>query len=302
MFHGLNAFPLTPFTTDGIDERAYEALIQRLATAGVDEITALGSTGSYAYLTREERRRVVTLAAQNAGDVPLVAGVGALRTTQVLDHVDDAQAAGAAGVLLAPVSYQALTPDEVYGLFEEVSRELSVPLVIYDNPGTTHFTFTHELYAAIASLPNVSSVKIPGVPDEPAAASERVNRLRRILPYRMSIGVSGDAMAATGLNAGCDVWYSVIAGTFPEPAVGLTRAATAGDAARARQISSTLQPIWQLFARYGSLRVIAAIGEALGLVPRNCVPLPIRGLDTGARQEVADVCQALGLGDESQQW
>ena len=61
MFTGLSAFPLTPLANDEVDEGAFVRLIQRLTAAGVDSITALGSTGSYAYLGGDERRRVARL-------------------------------------------------------------------------------------------------------------------------------------------------------------------------------------------------------------------------------------------------
>ncbi|HEY0189411.1 MAG TPA: dihydrodipicolinate synthase family protein [Cellulomonas sp.] len=294
MLTGLNAFPLTPLDEHRVDERAFVRLVQRLAVAGVDQITALGSTGSYLYLTREERARVARLAVESAGDVPVLVGVGALRTRQVLEHVQDAQHAGAAGVLLAPVTYQALTRDDVFGLFEDVARASSVPVVVYDNPGTTHVTFDDDLYRSIAALPGVVSIKVPGVPADPTAAAERVGHLHRILPAHVTIGVSGDAFGATGLNAGCEVWYSAIAGTLPGPALELTRAAQAGDAARAVVLSDRLQPIWDLFARHGSLRVTSAIAEHLGLVAGPSLPLPIRGLDDVGRRAVADACAELG--------
>ncbi|MDH6436751.1 dihydrodipicolinate synthase/N-acetylneuraminate lyase [Streptomyces sp. SAI-144] len=63
---GLSAFPLAPVIDDGntgIDEAAFTNLITRLAAARVDAITVLGSTGSYTYLTSDERQHVVTLAA-----------------------------------------------------------------------------------------------------------------------------------------------------------------------------------------------------------------------------------------------
>lgn len=302
MFTGLNAFPLTPLDERGIDERAFVGLVRRLAASGVDAITALGSTGSYAYLTRAERARVASLAVEYAGGVPVPIGVGALRTRHVLDLVEAAQRAGAGGVLLAPVSYQALTPDDVFGLFEDVTRGLSVPLVVYDNPGTTRFTFDDDLYRSITALPYVASIKIPGVPADPVAAAERVTRLRAMLPSHVTIGVSGDAFAATGLNAGCEAWYSVIAGTFPAPALALTRAARAGDAARAYAISARLKPLWDLFARHGSLRVTAAIAEHLGLVSRPSLPLPIRGLDENERSAVVRVCETLDLGAAASSW
>ncbi len=100
-FTGLSAFPLTPVTDDGIDAKAFTGLIRRLADARVDSITVLGSTGSYAYLNRSERRVAVELAVAAAGDVPVFAGIGAVRTRDVLAHAQDAQKAGAAAVMLA---------------------------------------------------------------------------------------------------------------------------------------------------------------------------------------------------------
>ncbi|MER5600457.1 dihydrodipicolinate synthase family protein [Streptomyces sp. NPDC002265] len=297
MFTGLSAFPLTPVPGNGnVDEKAFAALVDRLAAAGVDSIGALGSTGSYAYLTREERARVARIAVEHGAGVPVIVGIGALRTRQVLEAAEDAQNAGAAGVLLAPVSYQPLTDDDVFGLFEEVTANLSIPLVIYDNPRTTHFTFTDELYARLARLPQVASVKIPALPTDPEQARARVEQLRRLLPDTVTVGISGDAAAARGLNAGGDTWYSVIGGTFPEPALALTRAAQTGRPEQALEESWRLQPLWDLFTQYGgSLRVVAAAAAHLGLTAHHNLPLPLRGLDTEERAHVATVIEQLQL-------
>lgn len=296
MLSGLSAFPLTPMNENGLDEAAFARLIKRLVTAGVDSIGALGSTGNYAYLSREERGRIAGLAVENAGDTPVVVGIGALRTREVQGLAEDAQKAGASAVLLAPVSYQRLSADEVFGLYKAVTRDLSVPLCVYDNPGTTHFEFTDELHGRIAELPNVKSIKIPGVPAEPEAARARVDRLRTLVPSHVSIGVSGDAMAATGLNAGCEAWYSVIGGLFPEAALAITRAAQVGDAEQAMRLSARLQPLWDLFTQQGgSLRVVAAAAELKGLVEAPCLPLPLKALEGDARKQLATLLDELEL-------
>ncbi|MCH8563673.1 dihydrodipicolinate synthase family protein [Nesterenkonia sp. YGD6] len=295
MFTGLSAFPHTPLRDDAFDEPAYARLIERLSQAGVDSITALGSTGSYMYLDREERRRAAQTAVQHAGEVPVMVGIGALRTSQVHRLAEDAQNAGASAVLLAPVTYQGLRDDEVFGLFEDVTAALSVPLVVYDNPGTTHVNFTDELYARVAALPQVASIKIPGVPAEPDAAAARVQTIREHIPETVTIGVSGDDAAATGLNAGCDAWYSVIGGTLPAPALTITRAALAGDHAGALAESARLEPLWALFAEHGSYRVTAAIAEHLGLFAVDSLPRPVQGLGGADRARVAQVLAELDL-------
>ena len=296
MFTGLSAFPLTPLRHDELDEPAFIGLVERLVAAGVDSITALGSTGSYAYLDRDERARVARSAVAHAGDVPVFVGIGATRTSQVLAHAEAAQEAGAAALLLAPVSYQPLTEDDVFELFRTVTSHSSVPVIAYDNPGTTRFTFTTELYARIAAPEGIASIKIPGVPSDPEAARAHVQQIRAALPPGVTIGVSGDAHAAEGLLAGCDAWYSVIAGTLPEAALRIVRTVRQGSPDQARAESQRLAPLWELFARHGgSIRVMAAVAEELGLAQESSLPLPLLGLTEDQRAEVARVIRGLDV-------
>lgn len=295
MFRGLSAFPLTPMKDGAIDETAFVHLLERLVAAGVDSICALGSTGSYAYLTLAERQRIAQLAIEHGAGVPVIIGIGALSTRDVIALGEHAEKAGAAGVLLAPVSYQKLTDDEVFGLYEAATRALSIPLCVYDNPGTTHFEFSDALHGRIAQLPRVASIKIPGVPLDTAAALDRVSRLRALIPSHVTIGVSGDRFGATGLNAGCEAWYSAIGGLFPRTALAIARAAQMGDADEALRLSARLDPLWVMFGQHGSLRMIATAAELLGLVASHCLPLPVKALGGPARLQLAGLLDALDL-------
>lgn len=296
LFSGLSAFPLTPLNNDTVDEGAFIELIKRLTIAGVDSITVLGSTGSYAYLSPDERSRIARIAISHAGTTPVFVGVSDLRTSHVLAHIDSAEESGAAGVLLAPMTYQALTDEDVFELYRTVTEHTELPVIVYDNPGTTHFAFTTDLYAHIARLPGIASIKIPGVPTDLDEAREHVAQIRAVIPEHVTVGVSGDAFAATGLIAGCDAWYSVIGGTLPNPALTITRAAMSGHVEDAVAESVRLAPLWVKFAEFGgSLRVVAAIAEHLGLAPHACLPLPIQGLTESQRAQVADVVDQLSL-------
>lgn len=297
VFAGLSAFPLTPLRDDEVDEAAFAGLIERLASSRVDSITALGSTGSYAYLSESERSRVARLAVDHAGGIPVFVGIGATRTSRVIANADAAADAGASGLLLAPLSYQPLTDDEVFELFRDVTEHTPLPVILYDNPVTTRFAFTTELYRRIAELPGIASIKIPGIRGDAAEVLARIATIRSVIPARVTLGISGDPTAAAALVAGCDAWYSVVGGAFPQPALAITRAAQAGRAGDAAAESARLTPLWELFARFGgSLRVIAAAVEHLGRAPDHCLPLPIHGLTTAERSEVARVVSELGLG------
>jgi 4-hydroxy-tetrahydrodipicolinate synthase len=297
MVTGFSAFPLTPLQDDRVDLAAYGRLIDRLVAADVDSIGALGSTGSYMYLDRAERRAVAAATVEHAGGVPVLLGIGALRTSQVLALAADAQEVGADAVLLAPVSYQPLTEDDVVGLYEETTAELSVPLVVYDNPGTTHFSFSLDLYAHIASLPHVAALKIPPSSGGAAEMRERIEAIRAVIPEHVRLGISGDGVAATGLLAGCDAWFSSVGGTLPQALADIARPALAGDEETALAASERLRPLWDLVAEHGSLRVTAAIAEHLDLVQEPSLPRPLHGLAGTDRDRVAAVVDELGLRD-----
>lgn len=123
--------------------------------------------------------------------------------------IDTVQKAGVSGVLLAPLSYQPLNGDEVYELYHRVTRELSIPLCVYDNPATTGFSFTLELLISIASMPKVGSINLGNLPGEYDDATRQIATIRSKIPASVTIGVSGDAHSARGLLCGCEVWYSV---------------------------------------------------------------------------------------------
>lgn len=291
MFTGLSAFPLTPVTPAGFDERGYIDILERITSAGADSIGVLGSTGSYAYLTRSQRSRIAGIAKSHAGKIPVMVCVGSVSTAEVLRLADDAQKAGADALLLPPVSYHTLRDDEVFGLFETLTQHASVPVCIYDNPGTTRFEFSDDLHGRIAGLPGIRSVKIPGVPPSPEDALARVQRLKSKLPEGVTVGISGDASAATGLNAGCEVWYSVCGGLFPHVAKEITDAAARGERECVVQLSDRLQPLWDLFRRHGgSIRVMAAAAGVLGLTDPDCLPRPLRPLSA---DDIADVAAAI---------
>ncbi|WP_410751659.1 dihydrodipicolinate synthase family protein [Citrobacter sp. U14242] len=279
MFTGMSAFPLTPLINGKIDTTGFTSLIQNLAEAGVDSIGALGSTGSYAYLTREQRYCATKLAVSAAAGIPVITSIGAVRTDEVLKLAEDAQKAGVSGVLLAPVSYQPLTAQEVYQLYERVTAELSVPLCIYDNAATTKFEFSDELLVSLSHLPNIGSIKLGEFPAEQDMAKRRVETLKNQIPQEVSLGISGDAQAAAGLLAGCEIWYSVLGGLFPQYALNLTQVALSGDVTKTRQLNSAVEPLWGFYRRHGSLRVIASVAEIQGTVQSPCLPFPLQTLN-----------------------
>ncbi|HWW11554.1 MAG TPA: dihydrodipicolinate synthase family protein [Brevundimonas sp.] len=275
LFSGLSAFPITPMTPAGVVILPdLQRLVSRIEAGGADSIGLLGSTGTYMFLDRDERRRAVAAAVEATASIPVMVGVGALRTDEAQALARDAAAEGAAGLLLAPVSYNPLTEEEVFQHFVAVASASDLPLCIYSNPGTTNFTFSPEFVARLAAIPAVTAMKLP-LPSSRDIASD-LAAFRQAAPG-LSVGYSGDWGCKEALLAGADCWYSVAAGLFPEPVAALAAAAMKGDRAVADHCDADLAGLWDLFRAHGGLRVMYAAANMLGLTdalpPRPLLPL-----------------------------
>ena len=86
----------TPFGNDGeIDFKLVAPQMEWLIGAGVHGFVCTGTTGEFTTLTREEYQQVVTAYVDAvAGRIPVVAGVGSLRTSEAIALAQTAEAAG----------------------------------------------------------------------------------------------------------------------------------------------------------------------------------------------------------------
>lgn len=292
LFEGLSAFPITPANEKGrVDVEALSRLTARLVDARVDSIGLLGSTGTYAYLTRDERRRAVEAAMEVAGSrVPVMVSAGALRTDDAALLARDAAEAGADAVFVAPMSYTPLTDDEVLEHYRTVAAATDKPLCVYNNPGTTHFSFSIDLLGRLARIPTIAAVKMPLPADSDIGAE--LAQLRSGPTTGLKVGYSGDWGIADALLSGADCFYSGLAGILPREVLALARAAQDGNAEKVSSIDSAFMPVWALFKQFGGLRVIYAIANEVGLRGAS-PPLPVQPLVGDDLANVAEVLATL---------
>src|ERR671927_837484 len=79
-FRRIFPYLISPIEEDSgrVREKALRALVDHLIASGVHGLSPLGSTGEFAYLSLEQRARIVEIVVdQAAGRVPVVPGVGA---------------------------------------------------------------------------------------------------------------------------------------------------------------------------------------------------------------------------------
>lgn len=278
VFTGVVAYPLTPFDADGgLNSAELTLLVDRLARSGVDGVTVLGSSGSFAYLDAEERKQVLAAAVEAAaGRVPVAAGISAVATREVVAGARAAEQLGADGVVLSPVSYLPLTDDELVALVEEVASATTLPICLYNNPSTTQFSIEVELVGRLAHVPTLVAFKDTAA--TPAEFAERASRLRGVLDRPISHGASGDPLIATG-EVTADAWHTGLAALLPASYLAFRSAVLDGDAAQVAAERSRLVPVVQAVQRLRKLSGLHALGRACGVDagdPRRPL-LPIAG-------------------------
>lgn len=199
-------FPVlvTPFGADGtINEARYKALIDDAIANGAQGVIAAGSTGEFYALTKAERAGLYRLTVGHvAGRVPVLAGVADLRVEDVLEACQSAVAAGCAGGMILPPIYAMPSPREIVAFFEYISRNTSLPLMLYNSPRRAGIDITPALVEQLASLPTVVAIKdSSGIITQVSELVQRVgDRLRVFVGYETMI-VPARAVGAHGVVA-----------------------------------------------------------------------------------------------------
>ena len=160
-FEGIYTPVITPFHGDhSIDHDGFARVIEHLVAAGVHGIVLAGTTGEYYAQTREERIELMHRAREIVGDrVPLVMGVGALRTEDAADYAEAARAAGADAILLGSPYYAVPTERELALHCLEVERHADLPVMLYNFPSRTGTMMGDEFLDRVGRNPNFCEIK-----------------------------------------------------------------------------------------------------------------------------------------------
>lgn len=236
MFSGLMPAMVTPFDERGeVDPRATEAVVERLIGAGVDGISALGSTGEFSHLDADERRRFAEdLVEIVAGRTPLIIGAGATGTREAVALARHAESIGADGVLVVSPFYWKVGEEALFRHFAAVAEAVGIPVLIYNLPVLTGIDLSSSLVTRIArECPNAVGLK-----DTVTEYSHSVKVLREVKPVRPDFAVLAgfeDQILPTMLSGG-DGSICGLANVAPELFVNLVQAARSGDVETAAEL------------------------------------------------------------------
>ena len=117
---GIIAAIVTPFSdNEDVDYEGLRVLTRYLVENGVDAIMAVGGTGEFPHLDREEKKLVTkTISEEVKGMVPVIAGTAACSTRETLQLMRDAKEAGADAAIMVPPYYFILDDEALFFHFK----------------------------------------------------------------------------------------------------------------------------------------------------------------------------------------
>jgi len=130
---GLLSFPLTDFDRQGdFDPAGYARRLEWLAPYGATALFAAGGTGEFFSLTGDEYPRIIKTAVETCrGKVAIIAGAGG-PTRFAIECAQQAQDAGAHGILLLPHYLTEAGQEGLAAHVEAVCKSVSFGVIVYN--------------------------------------------------------------------------------------------------------------------------------------------------------------------------
>ncbi len=159
-FQGSLVALITPFKNGRVDEKALEKMVEWHIQQGTNAIVPTGTTGESPTLSSEEHTRVVKIVTEVvAGRVPVMAGAGSNNPIEAVHYSQEAQKAGADGLLHVAGYYNRPNQEGLYNHFKFVHDNTDLPIFVYNIPGRAIVNVLPETLAKLAELPRIAGIK-----------------------------------------------------------------------------------------------------------------------------------------------
>jgi 4-hydroxy-tetrahydrodipicolinate synthase len=160
-YRGVVVPMVTPFTPAGaIDEPAIARIVERLVSARLAGIFPLGTTGESMSIHPEEKRRVIAATVKRTNSRAMVyAGIAGNCFRESVEAAAAFKDLGVQAVVAHMPSYYPLNDDEIESYFLRLADSVSLPLVLYNIPATTHHSIALDSIDRLRKHPNIVAIK-----------------------------------------------------------------------------------------------------------------------------------------------
>jgi len=274
LFRGSGVAIVTPFTQDGVDVDALNALVDFQLENGTAAIIACGTTGEPSTMTEAEKETVIAHVVERVnGRVPVIAGTGGNDTRKTIAAARRAKALGADAQLCVTPYYNKTSPHGLVAHYTAIADEGSLPVVIYNVPSRTGLNMKPETLAVLAKHDNILAMK------EASGDLSQMLEMVRLCGNDIAFYSGSDDNVAPLLSLGFDGVISVAANMVPKLMHELVAAFFAGDWRKALQLQLHVNPlVAALFCEVSPVPVKAALclmgrcNEAVRLPLVNMLP------------------------------
>lgn len=304
-FHGIYASTITPMRADGAI--AYDDLASHLrdmaACEGLKGLLVNGHAGENAALTREEARRVLETAREQAPNLLIVAGINAESTAAAIELATDASTAGVDAIMIFPPFSWALglDPRAIVEHHRAIHDAVDLPLMLFQasvNSGRMNFDFA--LLGQLLQLERAVGIKEGSWE---AARYEATRRFTKSVRPEVAVMASGDEHLLTCFTIGSDGSLVSLAAVIPDHIVALERAVSTGNLQLAREINDQIYPLARAIYADAPGGLVSARLKAclvmLGHIRHGWCKAPIRPLSEPELTRLADVLRLAGLAPDT---
>ena len=285
---GVYVIAPTPFHPDGrIDAASIERMTDFFVGCGVTGITVLGQLGEAPKLEHAESVDVVRRVIARAKGLPVVVGVSAPGFAAMRALAQEAMAAGAAGVMIAPPN-TLRTDDAIVQYYRQASEAIGsdVPFVIQDYP----LTFSVQMAPAVIRRIHTECPSCWFLKHEDWPGLDKISQLRAWeregAMRRLPILVGNNALfldfemerGADGANTGY---------CFPDMLVDVVRLSSRGQRDAAHDLFDAHLPLIRYEQQPGpGLAVRKHVLMRRGIIASDALRRPGAALSATARSEV----------------
>jgi 4-hydroxy-tetrahydrodipicolinate synthase len=298
--HGIIPACVVTFDADGkFDETQYRRYLQWLLPQGPVALAINADTGEGPHLWPDERERVLRVAVEEAGDVPVIAGLSAMFTAQAVEEGKRARDAGARGLLVFPIpAYQGmpLDPQIPVAYHEAIARGVGMPMVAFQlQPALGGVIFSEDVLRQIAAIDNVVALKEASFD---ARLYLLTRRMIEQLPRRIDLLTGDDNFVFESFVMGAEgalIGFGTLATAEQVEMVKLT---TESRWEEARAIWERILPLEEIV--YGSpvrdyrARTKVALKE-LGVIENTSMRPPLLTIPDDQAKPIRDALTAAGL-------
>jgi len=286
-WQGVYPAVLTQFRADeSLDIAATQTEIDRLVADGVDGVVALGTSGENFTLDGPEKHALLAAIVETvAGRVPVLAGIAEYSTPAGAALASEAEAMGAAGLMVVPGLVYKSGRAEILAHFRTIAQASRLPVMIYNNPGTYGSDMAPDVIAELAGDARFCAAK------ESSGELARCVSLHETLGGDFAIFCGADDIVLDMVAAGAVGWISGFINAFPSESVAMFHAARAGRSVQARALFDWFAPILALDSRPTLVQCLKLAASMQGRGTAT-VRGPRLALDAAELSEVASIIEA----------